>query len=249
MASGSSYVRERVLREDFLMVTGLGVRDVSAVEIVEVEMEVGAGVAVDGMSRLIGRVGVCACFTGVETPEAETFDVSGSLGPLLKGLNDHEDVNLDIKDGREGVLPLDLRSGVTLAEAAEEIDRLERVDRAERIDDCAGEVLNPELDEKFTESRLLSLSEAISSKSLIISLPPILGLSAIGGILDEALEFRCEAAGLFSDVLLIDDATKVLEVEAVPPDEPRLAIDDLCSLTSRFTAKISESNLSASILA
>lgn len=209
IASGSSYVRERVLSEDFFMATGLGVRDVSAVETVEVEMEVGAGVAVDGLRRVIGRVGVCVCFTGVETPEAETFDVSGSLGPLLKGLNDHEDVNLDIKDGREGVLPLDddRRSGVTPADAAEETDLLERVDRADRIDDCAGEVLNPELDEKLTESRLLSLSEAISSKSLMISLPPIRGLSAIGGILDEALEFRCAAAGLFSEVLLMEDAT------------------------------------------
>jgi hypothetical protein len=61
--------------------------------------------------------------------DTETVVVCGSLGPLLKGLNSQEGVNLEVKVAREEVL--DSRRLPTFVESVVDAEKLDCTDRIE----------------------------------------------------------------------------------------------------------------------
>ena len=117
--------------------------------------------------------------------EAETCDVCGSLGPLLKGLNSHDGASL-------AKVP---RAEVS-RDAFEDI-----VERNECIDDCDGEVLSP------LNIGIAKVLVKSSGGRLTITR---LGLSSIGAIFEAITEFQCEfRLSLLRIVRPLSDATEL----------------------------------------
>lgn len=126
-------------------------------------------------------LGVSGAF-GVVTPDADTGEVSGKLGPLRANVfQNQEGVNLD--DFSDGRLRLELRELVPMRVVDGACETVDAFDLPERIDDCDGELLRagplPVTDSLWSD-RAVWCIDVSAGRSTIIAC----GLSSIGGILD-----------------------------------------------------------------
>jgi len=101
--------------------------------------------------------------------DADTCEVCGSLCPLLKGLNNQDGASLAREPRAE-----ELRGAFE--------DVADIVERKEWIEDCDGEALNP-----LNKGVATAVGESSGGRSMITRL----GLSSIGAIFVDMIEFRC----------------------------------------------------------
>lgn len=231
---------DRVRSGAVLMNMGLGVRSVGASREGAVDIKGAAGVGVG--------VAISSGDFGLVTPDADTAEVSGRLGPLRENVfQSHDGVNLVAAPFKSGRATLELRElpPTSVDEpAGESVDKAERAERADRMEDCEGEELkSPD----FPVGRKCPEGPAASEErsSLESSAAALRGLSSIGAIREDV---DASVAVVRTDMERF--RTSVPDRKE-PIDEVReFLVLLLCSFT--FSVRVSEnmsiSNLSASAL-